>query len=102
MNSDEINRTIDFILQSQSNAATRMDEMEKRHHELAEATNRQIRELAESTTRFQEETTRFQEETTRFQEETTRFREEMKGFIRVLVPLLENHSNRLDRLEGQS
>jgi hypothetical protein len=32
----------------------------------------------------------------------TRFREEMKGFIRVLVPLLENHSNRLDRLEGQA
>ena len=95
MNSDEINRTIDFILQSQSNAATRMDEMEKRHYELAEITNRQIRELSESTIRFQEDTARFQEE-------MKGFREEIKGFIRVLVPLLENHSNRLDRLEGQS
>jgi len=81
MNSDEINRTIDFILQNQANAATRMDEMEKRHQELEESTSRQIRELSESTTRFQEE---------------------MKGFIRILVPLLENHSNRLDRLEGQA
>ena len=84
MNSDEINRTIDFILQSQANAAMRTDELEK----LQEATSRQVRELSESTTRFQEE--------------MTRFREEMKGFIRVLVPLLENHSNRLDRLEGQA
>ena len=77
MNSDEINRTIDFILKNQANAATRMDEMEK----LQEATSRQVRELSESTTRFQEE---------------------MKGFIRILVPLLENHSKRLDRLEGQA
>jgi len=91
MNSDEINRTIDFILQSQANAATRMDEMAIQQ----EATNRQVRELSESTTRFQEDTTRFQEE-------MTRFREEIRGFIRVLVPLLENHSNRLDRLEGQA
>jgi hypothetical protein len=30
------------------------------------------------------------------------FREDIKGFIRVLVPLLENHSIRLDRLEGQT
>ena len=87
MNSDERNRTIDFILQSQSNAATRMDEMEKRHHELEESTSRKVRELSESTTRFQEE--------------MTHFREDMRGFIRVLVPLLENHSNRLDRLEGR-
>jgi hypothetical protein len=84
MNSDEINRTIDFILQSQSNAATRMDEMEK----LQEATSRQVRELSESTLRFQEE--------------MRGFREDIKGFIRVLVPLLENHSIRLDRLEGQT
>jgi hypothetical protein len=88
MNSDEINRTIDFILQSQSNAATRMDEMEKRHHELEESTSRKVQELSESTTRFQDE--------------MRGFREDMKGFIRVLVPLLENHSNRLDRLEGQT
>jgi hypothetical protein len=84
MNSDEINRTIDFILQSQSNAAARMDELEK----FQTATSRQVRELSESTTRFQEE--------------MRSFREDMKGFIRVLVPLLQNHSNRLDRLEGQT
>jgi len=81
MNSDEINRTIDFILQSQANAAVRMDELEKRHYKLAETTNRQIQELSESTTRFQEE---------------------MKGFIRIVVPLLELQSKRLDRLEGQA
>ena len=77
MNSDEINRIINFILQSQANSATRMDDLEQQQ----QATSRQVRELSESTTRFQEE---------------------MKGFIRILVPLLENHSNRLDRLEGQS
>ena len=76
--------------------------MEKRHHELEESTSRQIRELTESTTRFQEEGARFREEGARFREEMTSFREDMKGFIRVLVPLLENHSNRLDRLEGQT
>jgi hypothetical protein len=84
MNSDEINRTIDFILQSQANAATRMDELEKQQ----QATSRKLQEFVESTTRFQEE--------------GMRFREEMKGFIRILVPLLEDHSNRLDRLEGQA
>ena len=77
MNSDDINRTIDFILQSQANAAARMDEMEKHQ----ETTNRQIRELSDSTSRFQEE---------------------MKGFIRIVVPLLELHSKRLDSLEGQA
>jgi len=77
MNSDEINRIINFILQSQANSATRMDDLEQQQ----QATSRQVRELSESTTRFQEE---------------------MKGFIRILVPLLENHSNRLDRLEGQA
>jgi len=76
MNYAEINRTIDFILQSQANAAARTDELGKQQ----EITSRQISELSESTSRFQEE---------------------MKGFIRILVPLLENHSNRLDRLEGQ-
>ena len=77
MNSDDINRTIDFILQNQANAATRMDEMEKRQ----ETTDRQIRDLSDSTRRFQEE---------------------MKGFIGILVPLLEVQSKRLDRLEGQA
>jgi hypothetical protein len=81
MNSDEINRTIDFILRSQANAATRMDEMERHHWELAETTNRQIAELSASTSRFQEE---------------------IRGFIRILVPLLEIQSKRLDRLEGQT
>jgi hypothetical protein len=81
MNSDEINRTIDFILQNQANAATRMDEMEKQFREQAETTNRQIQSLTESTNRFQEE---------------------MKGFIRIVAPLLELHSKRLDRLEGLS
>ena len=77
MNSDEIKRTIDFILQSQANAAVRMDNLEIHQ----EATSRQIRELSESTGRFQEE---------------------MKGFIRIVAPLLELHSKRLDRLEGLS
>jgi hypothetical protein len=77
MNSDDINRTIDFILQNQANAATRMVEMEKRQ----ETTDRQIRDLSDSTRRFQEE---------------------MKGFIGILVPLLEVQSKRLDRLEGQA
>ena len=81
MNSDEISRTIDFILQNQTNAATRMDEMEKQFREQAETTNRQIQSLTESTNRFQEE---------------------MKGFIRIVAPLLELHSKRLDRLEGLS
>jgi hypothetical protein len=61
-----------------------MDELEK----FQEATSRQVRELSESTTRFQEE--------------MKGFREDMKGFIRVLVPLLESHSTRLDRLEGHT
>jgi hypothetical protein len=81
MNSDEISRTIDFILQNQTNAATRMDEMEKQFREQAETTNRQIQSLTESTNRFQEE---------------------MKGFTRIVAPLLELHSKRLDRLEGPS
>ena len=77
MNSDDINRTIDFIVQNQANAATRTDETEKHLHALAG----DVRELSASTSRFQEE---------------------MKGFIRLLVPLLEIQSKPLDRLEGQA
>jgi len=68
MTSDEIQRTIEFILENQANAAVRIEETEK-----------QIRKLTDSTNRFQQE---------------------MKGFIKILVPLLEGQSRRLDRLEG--
>ena len=77
MTSDEINRTIEFILKHQANAAALMEETDVQIKE----TGRQIRELTASTNRFQEE---------------------MKGFIKILVPLLEIQSRRLDRLEGLS
>jgi|GEM_PF-3627541 len=70
MASDEINRSIEFILQNQANHANRIEE-----------TERQFRNLAAS---------------------TSSFHEDMKEFIKVLVPLLEHQSKRLDRLEGQA
>jgi hypothetical protein len=83
---DEIQRTIEFLLQHQANAAVRLDETDKhlretdRHlRELSESTNRQIRELTNS---------------------TQQFHEDMKGFIKVVAPILEIQSKRLDRLEG--
>jgi hypothetical protein len=93
MTSDEISRTIEFILQSQANAVVRMDETEKhlrKLDELSDTTSRQIRELAESTNR------QIRELTT----SSLRFQEDMKGFIKVVVPILEIQSKRLDRLEG--
>jgi hypothetical protein len=78
---DEIQRTIEFILQHQANAAVRMDETDKHLRELSESTNRQIRELTTS---------------------TQQFHEDMKAFIKVVAPILEIQSKRLDRLEGHS
>jgi hypothetical protein len=79
MTPDEVKRTIEFILQSQANAAVRMDETDRHLRELADSTNRQIRELTIS---------------------TSRFHEDVKEFIKVLAPILEIQSKRLDRLEG--
>ena len=86
MTPDEIERTIEFILHHQANAAVRMDETDKRLQEtdkhirdLAESTNRQIRELTTS---------------------THQFHDDVKEFIKVLAPILEIQSKRLDRLEG--
>jgi hypothetical protein len=76
---DEIRRTIEFILQHQANAAIRMDDTDKHLRDLAESTNRQIRELTTS---------------------TQQFHDDVKEFIKVLAPILEIQSKRLDRLEG--
>ena len=70
MTSDEIKRTMDFILENQANAVIRIEETEK-----------QIRKLTASTDRFQGY---------------------VKDVLKVLVPLLEIQSRRLDRLEGHS
>jgi hypothetical protein len=79
MTPEEIDGTIEFILQHQANAAVRMDETDKHLRELSESTSRQIRELTRS---------------------TSRFHEDMQEFIKVLVPILEIQSKRLDRREG--
>jgi len=76
---DEIQRTIEFILQHQANAAIRMDETDRHIRDLAESTNRQIRELTTS---------------------TQQFHDDVKEFIKVLAPIVEIQSKRLDRLEG--
>jgi len=76
---DEIQRTIEFILQHQANAAIRMDETDRHIRDLAESTNRQIRELTTS---------------------TQQFHDDVKEFIKVLAPIVEIQSRRLDRLEG--
>jgi len=76
---DEIQRTIEFILQHQANAAIRMDETDRPIRDLAESTNRQIRELTTS---------------------TQQFHDDVKEFIKVLAPIVEIQSRRLDRLEG--
>ena len=76
---DEIQRTIEFILQHQANAAIRMDETDRHIRDLAESTHRQIRELTTS---------------------TQQFHDDVKEFIKVLAPIVEIQSRRLDRLEG--
>jgi hypothetical protein len=76
---EEIQRTIEFILQHQANAAVRMDETDKHIRDLAESTNRHIRELTTS---------------------THQFHDDVKEFIKVLAPILEIQSKRLDRFEG--
>jgi len=76
---DEIQRTIEFILQHQANAAIRLDETDRHIRDLAESTNRQIRELTTS---------------------TQQFHDDVKEFIKVLAPIVEIQSKRLDRLEG--
>jgi hypothetical protein len=86
MTPDEIERTIEFILQHQASAAVRMDENDKHLRE----TDRHLRELSESTSR------QIRELTT----STSRFHEYVQEFIKVLAPILEIQSKRLDRLEG--
>jgi hypothetical protein len=76
---DEIQRTIEFILQHQANAAVRMDETDRHLRELSESTSRQIRELTTS---------------------TQQFHDDVKAFITIVAPILEIQSKRLDRLEG--
>jgi hypothetical protein len=97
MTPDEIERTIEFILQHQANAAVRMDETDKhlqatdKHiRDLSESTSQRIQELAESTNRQIRELTA----------STSRFHGDVKEFIKVLAPILEIQSKRLDRLEG--
>ena len=79
MSPEEIDRTIEFILQHQANAAVRMDETDKHLRDLADSTSRQIREFTTS---------------------TQQFHDDVKEFIKVLAPILEIQSKRLDRLEG--
>lgn len=110
MTPEEIQRTIEFILQSQANAAVRMEETEKRMDEtgkhlrdLSESTSRRIMELADSTNGLIREDREFTglqiRELTR---STNKFHEDVKEFIKVLAPILEIQSKRLDRLEGHS
>jgi hypothetical protein len=56
-----------------------LQETDKHLRDLAESTNRQIRELTTS---------------------THQFHDDVKEFIKVLAPILEIQSKRLDRLEG--
>ena len=90
MTPDEIKRTIEFILQHQASAAVRMDETDKHLREISESTSRRIQELADSTNR------QIRELTT----STHRFHDDVNEFIKVLAPILEIQSKRLDRLEG--
>ena len=86
MTPDEIERTIEFILQHQASAAVRMGESDKHLRE----TDRHLRELSESTSlQIRELTT-----------STSRFHDDVQEFIKVLAPILEIQSKRLDRLEG--
>jgi hypothetical protein len=121
MTPEEIKRTIEFILQHQASAAVRMDETDRhlqetdkhlrdlsestsrRIMELADSTNRQILEMADSTNRLIQEYA----ESTGAQirglaASTSQFQDDVKGFIKVVVPILEIQSKRLDRLEGLS
>jgi uncharacterized protein YfbU (UPF0304 family) len=68
MTPEEIDRTIQVILQHQANFAVRMDETDRHLRELSESTSRQIRELTTS---------------------TQQFHDDVKAFIKVLVPILE-------------
>jgi len=99
---DEIQRTIEFLLQHQAHAAVRMDETDKHLRDLSESTSRRIMELADSTSRLIREDREFTglqiRELTR---STNKFHEDVKEFIKVLAPILEIQSKRLDRLEGQ-
>lgn len=90
MTPDEIKRTIEFILEHQANAAVRMVETDKHLRELSESTSHWIQELADSTNR------QIRELTT----STHRFHDDVREFIKVLTPILEIQSKRLDRLEG--
>ena len=75
MDSDKIERAIEFILKLQADAAARMDKTDADMKE----TDKRIKEFTAS---------------------TKSFHEDMKGYIKILTPLLEVQSRRLDRLEG--
>jgi len=110
---DEIQRTIDFILQRQANAAVRMDETDKHLRELSESTSRRIMELADSTNRqilemadstnrlIQEERESTGRQIRELTTSTHKFQDDVKEFIKFVAPILEIQSKRLDRLEGQ-
>jgi hypothetical protein len=112
MTPDEIKRTIEFILEHQANAVVRMDETDKhlreisestsrRIIELADSTNRQIQEMANSTNRLiQEDREATGRQIREFTTSTNRFHDDVREFIRVVAPILEIQSKRLDRLEG--
>jgi hypothetical protein len=110
MTPEEIQRTIEFILQHQANAAVRMDETDRRLketgnylRELSESTSRQILEMADSTNRLiQEDRESTNRQIREFTTSTNIFHDDVKAFIKVLVPILEIQSKRLDRLEGLS
>jgi len=110
MTPDEIQRTIEFILQHQADAAVRMDETDrhlqetdKHLRELSESTSRRIMELADSTSRLiRENSESTAEQIRRLAASTTGFQEDVKEFIRVVGPILEIQSKRLDGLEGLS
>ena len=97
MTPDEIDRTIEFILQHQANAAVRMDETDRHLRGLTEGTNRHIRELSDRIQELAESTSRQIRELTT---STSRFQDDVKAFIDVVAPILEIQSKRLDRLEG--
>jgi hypothetical protein len=101
MTTDEIKRTFEFILQHRANAAFRMDETGKHLRDLSESTSRQIRERSISTSqRIQELANSTDRQIREFTASTNKFHDDVTGFIKVLAPILEIQSKRLDRLEG--
>jgi hypothetical protein len=99
MTPEEIKRTIEFILQHQASAAVRMDETDRHLQE----TDKHLRDLSESTSRrIQEYAESTGAQIRGLAASTSQFQDDVKGFIKVVVPILEIQSKRLDRLEGLS